>query len=309
MDPVTNLTLAAALALSASLHDGLNELANENYDKAVASLSTTINAPDPTATLKPVALLFRAEAYKGMASNELAKADVLALMASTVNDTFRAQGRALFAAVGGKPEELLPKKGPSAIWREFSEAMIADEPEKALAHCTGHWRQTIEQQIEAGRVHGGNWAGDMAGMTIVGERIGRGKEQGKAWVKLSMEQQNWGWGGQAQMAVVMVHEKDRWLISGMGMDTEPGTAAEAVKDEDTETGKGTALVEEEISDETRRKVRALVELLRTGSPSERRKARKDMVEIGKAGLPVLREYVEDEDPEISETVKALVDKM
>lgn len=119
MTNIVDLTLAALVGLAASFHAGVENLKNNNYDKAIADFTTVIQADPSVPDMKELSLLSRAEAHVGKGNKVAAMQDATNLLQTTRDTVRKRKAVAIYTAQGGALQDLRPKESPRAAFARF----------------------------------------------------------------------------------------------------------------------------------------------------------------------------------------------
>lgn len=184
MEPVTEITLAALLALAGLFTDGLKALQDKQYDPAIANLTKVYEASTPANVWRELALYFRAEAHQGKGEKDLALADLKALVQLTTDKQLQRQARDRFVKWGGNPKDLPPADSPKAVWAKLMAAGKNGQARVFRDLCTGELRKMFYEEIGDDAEPLKGYVKEMEKAEVVDERLGIKEEAGKAWLRL-----------------------------------------------------------------------------------------------------------------------------
>ena len=312
MAAVSNLVLSAVMTVTSSLDDGLQDFQKKRYEAAISNLTVTATSHVLSGTLQSVALLYRARAYRCIGNTNAAVADIRNIIGLTEEETLVRAARGLFKELGRKETELLPEVGPKIVWQRYIDALRANDGKKAGSLVTDQIAGMMRQWMTRAQMNAGvggleQYGLSMGNYQVMKEEIGIGPDAGKAWLTMSYA------GGHMNVAAELecVLRKNEWKLSmwnhwGRGA-VRP--ARHTMQVESKKVADGEAAKRVAIPEDLRAKVADLVKKLRSGQSTARRGARNDLVLLGTNAVPAIREYLNDVDPEVSESIRAIVDRL
>lgn len=154
MTNAVEITLAALVGLAANFHDGLDQLKNKNYDKAIAAFTPVIEAAPSVADMRDFALLYRAEAFAVKGNKPGALKDAATLLKSTDDAAVKRQAAAVYTGQGGLLADLRPKDSPKAALDQFFALVRNNDTQAAKQKISGalrEWLDTADRVIGEGR--------------------------------------------------------------------------------------------------------------------------------------------------------------
>lgn len=201
------IVVATVLMIVTAFQDGLKHLEKKEYDQAIAKFTVVIDKNVPGNTLRELALYYRARAYVGKGDRKAARDDLLKLIDLTDDETLSMQATTLFKQAGGKAQLLEPIVSPTKTWNLFVAAAQKGDNKKALEFCGGQMYAMMKYYEALANARGFNVLSQFTAATVTAERIGTGKEDGKAWLTLTAQN------ARMTVTVDVVRRKRAWVMT------------------------------------------------------------------------------------------------
>lgn len=323
-EKLAELTLAALLALTAHFKAGLESFQAGRHEQAVDELSQVIAAEPGVAGMAEQARLYRAQALQKLNKEPAAFEDLKALLLSTGDNALRRQGAQVYRDMKFDPNRLMPELSPKQTFEALMGAVGQKDEPKVLGYFGGPLMAILNtmQRIMSAEGRGmGRGGGDDSMLLMMLSELAQGRvveEKTHPFdARATMVFTHQG----ATMTLGLIPAGKHWTFNdildfqiqrqqpNMGM-MEAMPPPDAVRSPDP-ADEAIASFEPKVAMEDvpaarREEILGLIRQLGAQDFKIRSKARAQLKEIGDEAGALLKEHLNDPDPEIALSVKELL---
>ncbi len=146
---VTNLTASLIISLSSTFSDGVQLLEKKEYADAAKTFTKLVEAEAGRHLYLAPSLFMRAKCNLELKEKGRARTDIEKLFAADGSGQYWRAAAKLYSAADGKPKDLLPKKGPGAVWDQFMAALRAGDGDKAVKFVDDGFAEVIQGAVKS----------------------------------------------------------------------------------------------------------------------------------------------------------------